>query len=75
MSLGVAAAGMSRQPSDAIETFLHSPAFHRGATYRLLRTDDKRVSLYDLIRAGVSKKTIDKLRPAPTEPTGKSTSK
>jgi outer membrane protein assembly factor BamD len=33
------------------------------------------LSVNDLIRAGVSKKTIDKLRPAPTEPTGKSTTK
>ncbi|MCA1843313.1 MAG: hypothetical protein LC792_09020 [Actinobacteria bacterium] len=32
--------------------FLASPSFHPGATYRVLRVPDFKVSLYQLIRAG-----------------------
>jgi hypothetical protein len=41
-----------RKPDRAMLTFLHSPAFQPGATYRVLRVSDFKVSLYQLIRAG-----------------------
>jgi len=52
LSMPVAWRAMDRQPSQAMQPFLHSAAFHPGWTYRLLRVDDKRVGLYQLIRAG-----------------------
>jgi hypothetical protein len=41
-----------RQPDQAMLRFLASPGFHPGATYRVLRVPDFKVSLYQLIRAG-----------------------
>jgi hypothetical protein len=43
-------AALSRYPSrDALE-FLSSPQFDRSATYRLLRGDDAKVAMYQLVR-------------------------
>ena len=41
-----------RQPDRAMLIFLHSPSFEPGATYRVLRVPDFKVSLYQLIKAG-----------------------
>jgi hypothetical protein len=41
-----------REPDRAMLTFLHSPSFEPGATYRVLRVPDFKVSLYQLIKAG-----------------------
>jgi hypothetical protein len=41
-----------REPDRAMLTFLHSPAFEPGATYRVLRVTDFKVSLYQLLKAG-----------------------
>ena len=41
-----------RQPDRAMLTFLHSPTFEPGATYRVLRVTDFKVSLYQLLKAG-----------------------
>jgi hypothetical protein len=47
-----ASGSLWRKPDRAMLTFLHSPAFEPGATYRVLRVPDFKVSLYQLIRAG-----------------------
>jgi hypothetical protein len=52
LNLPIAWRGMTRQPSTLMQAFLHSDAFRPGLTYRVLRTTDKRVGLYQLIRAG-----------------------
>ena len=41
-----------RQPNGDMLAFLHSPEFEPGATYRILRVTDFKVSLYQLIQAG-----------------------
>jgi hypothetical protein len=41
-----------RQPNRDMLAFLHSPEFEPGATYRVLRVTDFKVSLYQLIKAG-----------------------
>ena len=41
-----------RQPNRDMLAFLHSPEFEPGATYRILRVTDFKVSLYQLIKAG-----------------------
>jgi hypothetical protein len=41
-----------RQPDRNMVAFLRSPDFEPGATYRILRVTDFKVSLYQLIRAG-----------------------
>ena len=52
LNLSIAWRGMRRQPSVAMQPFLRSDTFRPGATYRILRSADKRVGLYQLIRAG-----------------------
>jgi hypothetical protein len=47
-----ASGSLWREPDRAMLTFLASPAFEPGATYRVLRVPDFKVSLYQLIRAG-----------------------
>jgi hypothetical protein len=47
-----ASGSLWRKPDRAMLTFLRSPAFRPGATYRVLRVTDFKVSLYQLIRAG-----------------------
>jgi hypothetical protein len=47
-----ASGSLWRKPDRAMLTFLDSPAFEPGATYRVLRVSDFKVSLYQLIRAG-----------------------
>jgi hypothetical protein len=47
-----ASGSLWRNPDRAMLTFLRSPAFQPGATYRVLRVTDFKVSLYQLIRAG-----------------------
>jgi hypothetical protein len=52
LNMPIAWRGMSREPSAQMLTFLRSPEFRRGWTYRVLRTSDKRVGRYQLIKAG-----------------------
>ena len=47
-----ASGSLWRKPDRAMLGFLDSPAFEPGATYRVLRVTDFKVSLYQLIRAG-----------------------
>ncbi|HYT38575.1 MAG TPA: hypothetical protein VEN99_03645, partial [Acidimicrobiia bacterium] len=47
-----ASGSLWRKPDRAMLTFLASPSFEPGATYRVLRVPDFKVSLYQLIRAG-----------------------
>jgi hypothetical protein len=47
-----ASGSLWRRPDRAMLTFLHSPAYQPGATYRVLRVTDFKVSLYQLLRAG-----------------------
>jgi len=47
-----ASGSLWRQPDRAMLTFLASPTFEPGATYRVLRVTDFKVSLYQVIRAG-----------------------
>ncbi|MCA1843294.1 MAG: hypothetical protein LC792_08915 [Actinobacteria bacterium] len=41
-----------RKPDQAMLRFLASPAFHPGATYRVLRVPDFKVGMYQMLRAG-----------------------
>lgn len=41
-----------RTPDASLEAYADSPAFVRGATYRLLRVGDGKVGMYQLLRAG-----------------------
>jgi len=47
-----ASGSLWRQPDRSMVGFLDSPTFRPGATYRVLRVPDFKVSLYQLIRAG-----------------------
>jgi len=47
-----ASGSLWRKPDGAMLAFLHSPTFEPGATYRVLRVTDFKVSLYQLIKAG-----------------------
>jgi hypothetical protein len=41
-----------RQPDTEVSAFARTPAFEPGATYRILRSGDGKVGMYQLIRAG-----------------------
>jgi hypothetical protein len=41
-----------REPDHAVREFTSSPAFAAGATYRVLRAHDGKVSMYDVLLAG-----------------------
>jgi len=41
-----------RSPDHSLRAFTTSPAFDRGATYRILRVADGKVGMYDLLLAG-----------------------
>jgi hypothetical protein len=47
-----AVGALTRRPNTALLSFIHSPRFVRGATYRILRARDGRVGMYQLIRNG-----------------------
>ena len=47
-----ASGSLWRKPDRAMLSFLESPGFRPGATYRVLRVTDFKVSLYQLVRAG-----------------------
>lgn len=43
---------LARTPDDSLLSFIHSPDFVPGATYRILRVNDGKVGMYDLVRNG-----------------------
>jgi len=47
-----ASGSLWRRPNGDMLTFLRSPEFEPGATYRILRVTDFKVSLYQLLKAG-----------------------
>ncbi len=49
---GYAWHALARDPDTSLVPYLESPAFHRGATYRLLRIADGKVGMYQLIQHG-----------------------
>jgi hypothetical protein len=49
---GYAWGALTRTPDTSLEGYIGSPAFERGATYRLLRVGDGKVGMYRVIRAG-----------------------
>ena len=49
---GYAWHALARDPDTSMVPYLESPAFHPGATYRLLRIADGKVGMYQLIQHG-----------------------
>lgn len=49
---GFAWGALTRDADTGFAPYLQSPAFHEGATYRLLRVADGKVGMYQLIRRG-----------------------
>ena len=45
---------LTRSPDTSLSSFVDSPSFSPGATYRLLRVGDGKVGMYQLIRAGAT---------------------
>jgi hypothetical protein len=43
---------LTRTPDTSLESFVQSPAFEPGATYRLLRVGDGKVGMYEVLRGG-----------------------
>jgi hypothetical protein len=43
---------LTRTPDESLLSFVRSPDFAPGATYRLLRVGDGKVGMYDLVKAG-----------------------
>lgn len=41
-----------RSPDESLQAYIHSPDFHPGATYRILRVADGKVGMYQLLRGG-----------------------
>jgi hypothetical protein len=52
LDAGYSWAALGREPDQAMARFVASPQFDPGRTYRLLRTSDGKVGMYQLIRAG-----------------------
>ncbi len=45
---------LTRTPDESLQEFIQSPLFQAGATYRILRSIDGKIGMYDLIRAGAN---------------------
>ena len=52
LDLGPAWSGLLRHPDTQLVAFVRSPSFRPGATYRLLRSGDFKVGMYQLIQHG-----------------------
>ena len=52
LDLGPAWSGLLRHPDTEVAAFARSPSFRTGATYRLLRSGDFKVGMYQLIQHG-----------------------
>ena len=44
--------GLLRNPNTQLLQFIHSPSFVPGATYRIMRTGDGRMGMYELMQHG-----------------------
>jgi hypothetical protein len=43
---------LARSPDESLLAYIDSPAFHPGATYRILRVGDGKIGMYQLVRGG-----------------------